>query len=89
MTLRDKVMLKYGGLCAYSGKPLEKDWQIDHLIPKKLGMLSSDIINLNHIDNLLPTLRIVNHYKRARSLEEFRILLGTLHIRLNKLQNWA
>jgi 5-methylcytosine-specific restriction endonuclease McrA len=32
--LREEVYNKYGGLCAYTGKPLGDDWQIDHIHPK-------------------------------------------------------
>ena len=31
MTKREKVYNKYGGKCAYTGKPLGQDWQIDHV----------------------------------------------------------
>ena len=31
MTKRERIFKKYDGLCAYTGKPLEKDWQIDHV----------------------------------------------------------
>lgn len=30
---REKVRMKYGGLCAYSGTPLKDDWQVDHVVP--------------------------------------------------------
>lgn len=34
MTRRDRIYAKYGGKCAYTGKPLGDDWQIDHISPK-------------------------------------------------------
>lgn len=77
--LREQVYNKYNGRCAYSGTPLEDDWQVDHFMPiRHCG--KSDI------DNLLPAQKIINHYKRALTLEQFRTLrLGGLHKRLAKL----
>lgn len=85
--LRQKVFEKYGGLCAYSGTPLEDDWQVDHLVPVKLFEMGYDQFeDPNHIDNLMPTQRIVNHYKRTLTLDKFKNwLLGGLHNRLKKL----
>lgn len=37
------------------------------------------------IENLLPALRIVNHYKRAQDLEYFREYMTDFHKRLAKL----
>ena len=31
MTKREKVYNKFNGKCAYTGTPLESDWQIDHM----------------------------------------------------------
>jgi len=76
---KELVFLKFAGRCAYSGTILENSWQIDHLISKRLG--GSD-----NLDNLVPTQKIINHYKRALSLNDFRNLwLGGLHKRLAKL----
>jgi len=76
---RDIIYNKYNGLCAYSGTPLEPDWQIDHITPKRHN-------GKNNIDNLVPCQKIINHYKRALDIEDFRKLwLGGLHKRLSKL----
>ena len=76
---REVIYKKFGGLCAYSGTPLEEDWQIDHLIPIRHG-------GTDDVSNLLPVQRILNHYKRALTLNDFRVLwLGGLHKRLAKL----
>ena len=76
---RDVICQKFNGLCAYSGTPLKENWEVDHLIPKRRG-------GTNDISNLLPVQKIINHYKRALTLEEFRNLwLGGLHKRLAKL----
>lgn len=83
---REEIYNKYNGLCAYTGKPLGNDWQIDHMISKSsFFYLKLKLSDINNIDNLMPTLRIVNHYKRAYHLEEFRAYMMTFHIRLAKL----
>ncbi len=83
---RELVKQKYNGLCAYSGTPLEDDWEIDHLKPKihyDFGLEKGDP---DDIANLMPVQRIINHYKRDLKLESFRTwYLGELHIRLQKL----
>ena len=83
--LREKVGLKYNNLCAYTGKPLGDDWQVDHVIPQY--KFKENIIqgNKDDIDNLLPTIKIINHYKRAQDLELFRKYMMNFHIRLSKL----
>lgn len=129
--IRDKVYHKYNGLCAYTGKPLDDKWQVDHAISKcsseqilikpmhyvskKGEEITKEEFNLKHkeehqkgnrlfiyewkciaatykpvkennnIENLLPALRIVNHYKRANTVEGFRKFMLTFHERLNKL----
>jgi hypothetical protein len=83
-TLREKVKNKFNGRCAYSGTILEDDWQVDHLIPKK--ECNYFMGNADDINNLVPSQKLINHYKRALSLETFRsIWLGKLHKRLLKL----
>jgi hypothetical protein len=92
--IREKIFNKFNGLCAYSGKPLDCDWQVDHVTPKcsviwgqpkeirlKLGVN----YNLNDFDNLLPTIKIINHYKRSFDLEGFRTYMLGFHLRLAKL----
>jgi len=85
---RKKVWLKYNKHCAYCGKELEyKDMQVDHMIskyaieayrnPEKIFGL-----RLNSFENLMPSCRRCNHYKREQDLEGFRILMKTLHERI-------
>jgi hypothetical protein len=82
--LRQQVYDKYGGRCAYSGTPLEPDWQVDHRIPKRMYAYQL-IKNLDDFDNLMPCQRSINNYKFSYSLEDFRsFLLGKLHLRLRK-----
>lgn len=95
--LREQVRLKYDGKCAYTGKPLGDDWQVDHayskarhnyFLPQDIGTAEEYKAyqkSVNRIDNLLPALRIVNHYKRAKDIEGFREYMLNFHKRLAKL----
>ncbi len=97
MSKREKIRLKFNGLCAYSGKPLGDDWQVDHVQSKinhqyktfRSGLTISEQLaernKVNHIDNLFPACRIVNHYKRSLDLEGFRQYMKSFHLRLAKL----
>ena len=77
---RQKVYDKYNGHCAYCGKAISiKEMQVDHILPKRNG-------GTNDIDNLNPSCRLCNHYKRAANIETFRHgLLGGLIKRLMKI----
>lgn len=74
---------KYGGRCAYCGKPIEyKDMQVDHIVPLrscKVPEIANDITNLN------PSCRRCNHYKRGSSLNGYRLLLMDLHERVRDI----
>lgn len=86
MKKRDVVFNKYNGKCAYTGKPLPDDWQIDHMIPKCESLQKYHTIdNHNDIRNLFPTLKIVNHYKRSFNIDGFRDYMESFHLRLAKL----
>lgn len=77
--LRQRVWLKYNKRCAYCGKVLEyKDMQVDHKRPQRYYRDDS-------FGNLTPSCRRCNHYKRARNLEQFRLLIKTLHKRIQEL----
>jgi hypothetical protein len=85
---REIIKQKYGGRCAYTGTVLKDDWQVDHIKPMRMYEFGQHPYdgNPNHIDNLVPCQRIVNHYKRALPIELFRTwFLGGLHERLKKL----
>lgn len=85
MTKRELIYQKFNGLCSYTGKPLGEDWQIDHIEPQykfKEGFIEG---NKDDIDNLIPALKIVNHYKRGLNLEKFRKYMESFHLRLAKL----
>ena len=56
-----------------------KDMQVDHIKPKRSG-------GIDDIDNLNPSCRLCNHYKRANKLEVFSSWqLGGLVDRLRKI----
>lgn len=127
MRKKDKVFAKFGGLCAYTGKPLGEDWQIDHA--KSKATFEKVIVDVAHykdkktgerisleemklltdaglwetwhackyypprekahpdcdkIENLLPALAVVNHYKRALDIEGFRRYMKGFHKRLSR-----
>lgn len=127
MTKKEKVYQKYGGRCAYTGKPLESDWQIDHARSKaefekiivdvahykdrntgeRVSVEDMDFLckkglwqtfhdctyippkqvphpDCNKIENLVPALRIVNHYKRGLDVEGFRKYMKGFHTRLKR-----
>ena len=67
---REAVYSKYDGHCAYCGRPIEyKDMQVDHKIPQRKNSLPEIA---NQEENLLPSCRRCNHYKRGNNLETFR-----------------
>ena len=88
---RQKIYDKLGGHCAYCGGEIKfKDMQVDHIKAKSnnkpIGRdLMGDFIypDIDDIINLMPSCRRCNHYKRAETLEHFRILLRTLHERIH------
>lgn len=89
-TDRQKVFDKYGGRCAYTGKELPADWQVDHIVPRRsvhwlLLSTRDKYFDVNSPGNLVPTFKILNHYKRAKDLKEWREYLIGLHIRIAKL----
>lgn len=94
---REALRLKYSGRCAYTGQPLGDDWQVDHMTSiykhsynvyytaTRPEEINDRIKQVHHIDNLVPALRIVNHYKRSFDLEGFRRYMTDFHKRLAKL----
>lgn len=70
---------KYGKRCAYCGNDLEyKNMQADHLVPQRSGGTSNT-------DNLMPSCRRCNHYKRGDTIETFRCSMQTLHERVRNI----
>lgn len=80
---RQEIYDKYGGLCAYTGQPLGGDWQVDHIFCR----LETTILRRQRdcIDNMVPCLKIINHYKRGLLFDAWRKRIEVLHIRLSKL----
>lgn len=95
--IRQQVFDKYNGLCAYTGKLLGDDWQVDHVTSKikheyqtywnkaTLPEIKQELKKVDQLSNLLPACKIVNHYKRGFDLEGFRAYMRTFHTRLSKL----
>jgi len=85
---REIIKQKFAGKCAYTGTDLMENWQVDHKVSIQHNHYykgSALEIDVNHIDNLVPAQRIINHYKRSLSLEGFRDYLRNFHLRLAKL----
>jgi hypothetical protein len=94
---RIEVFEKFNGLCAYTGKPLNDGWQVDHAMSKyqhtqnayySCGSVEEVNVKLKEVDNienLFPALKIVNHYKRSLDIEGFRRYMSNFHLRLAKL----
>lgn len=80
-SVRQQVYKKYDGHCAYCGRQIGiKDMQIDHFIPKRgWSEQGSD-----ELENLMPSCRLCNHYKRANSLETFRRYISEIPKKLKQ-----
>ena len=84
-TIREQVYNKYNGHCAYCGCELEiKDMQVDHVLSVARAKWIKDELDLNNIDNLMPSCRSCNYYKDTCSIETFRKNLSTLMERVRK-----
>jgi 5-methylcytosine-specific restriction endonuclease McrA len=92
---RRKVYAKYKGHCAYCGKSIAySEMQVDHMHPKCQGHFyeserSREYYNLqgenvDSFENLMPTCRRCNHYKRSYRLEDFRNMIKTINDRVFK-----
>lgn len=82
---RQLVFEKYNGHCGYCGKEFEtiKEMQVDHIIPKCLKIQSYHRLKeINDVNNLMPSCRRCNHYKRGDTLEQFREKMMTLDERI-------
>lgn len=82
---RQKVYDRFGGKCSYCGCTLNsiKDMQVDHQMPKSMPFNDMAKYKMLHaMDNLYPSCRTCNHYKRSDNLEQFRYKMITLHERV-------
>jgi hypothetical protein len=87
-TKRELIKNKFGGLCAYSGTPLDDDWQAEHIVPVYRDLITKEITRKqnDNFENIVPVQKIINHYKHSLDLETFRNwYLGDLHKRLQNL----
>ena len=85
--IRKEIHDKYHGGCAYCGQYVPyKEMQVDHMVPKSHICVKKDNIRqIYSFDNLMPSCRSCNHYKRAYDLEQFRHAMITLHKRIEKI----
>jgi hypothetical protein len=73
------VLQKYNFHCAYCGRIIDlKSMQVDHKLSKRLGGTSD-------IENLMPSCRMCNHYKRAGDPEYLRRLLLEMYKKLSTI----
>ena len=84
---RQQVYEKFNRKCGYCSIDISsiKDMQVDHIEPQwrfGAGFVKGD---MNDFDNLMPTCRTCNHYKRAHNLEGFRNLMKTIHERISSI----
>lgn len=78
---RQDVYEKYGGKCAYCGKWIAyTEMQVDHLIP--LGGYTQN--GTDDLENLMPSCRRCNHYKRANTLEGWRKMIESIPQKLER-----
>jgi 5-methylcytosine-specific restriction endonuclease McrA len=86
---RQLIYEKYDGHCAYCGQEIAlKQMQVDHYYPKcepSLAEHFGGLTDVNHIDNLMPSCRQCNHYKRADQPKSWRVTMATLHQRIEKI----
>lgn len=94
---RKKVYEKYDGHCAYCGKEIKyNEMQVDHCIPKRnfafhikngwripMGLSHLTELDVDHIDNLMPSCRVCNNWKKTFDLELFKTELQSQVTRLN------
>ena len=82
---REAIYKKYNGHCAYCGKEIEyKDMQVDHMYSKSSGESYAKIVGkveLESMENYMPTCRRCNNYKSNLSLPEWRKFMERLHER--------
>jgi 5-methylcytosine-specific restriction endonuclease McrA len=85
---RELVRNMFDGKCAYTGTELQSDWQVDHVKPVRRNwwLKNSAMFEENHkLNNMLPSQRIINHYKQSMDLEQFRNFMKDFHVRVSKL----
>jgi 5-methylcytosine-specific restriction endonuclease McrA len=89
---RQKVYQKFNNCCGYCGRSLSsiKEMQVDHMHPKWMTQngryrdKSGALHEIDNFENLMPSCRRCNHYKRGDNVEGFRKKMITLHERIEK-----
>ena len=87
-SVRERVYQKFDGRCAYCGKAIAyQQMQVDHYYPqcKARFYVRRFGIDVHAEENLMPTCRRCNHYKRAATPRQFKTLMKTLHERLEAI----
>lgn len=80
---RKFVYEKFNGHCAYCGRKIEyKDMQVDHIKP--LNAYSKANRGTDTLDNMFPSCRLCNHYKRSSSLATFRNMIQDIPHKLGR-----
>ena len=92
---RIAVWHKYQEHCAYCGREITyAEMQVDHKHPQHLAhWIRNDKMqskfdlpdDVNAFENLMPSCRRCNNYKRGHRLEPFRYLMKTLYKRLQAI----
>lgn len=78
---RQYIYEKFNGHCAYCGREIAyKDMQVDHVKP--LGAWKEEDRGTDTRDNMFPSCRLCNHYKRTKPLEEFRKSISLIPTKL-------
>lgn len=83
---RERIWLKYDKHCGYCGRAIEfRQMQVDHIHPLWSQTIAvSKGIDVDSLENRMPSCRRCNHYKREKDLEAFRTAMITLHERVAK-----
>jgi 5-methylcytosine-specific restriction endonuclease McrA len=81
---RSEVFTKTNGHCSYCGEQLNDKWHVDHKVSKRYAEYHKLDMEIDHIDNLMPSCPSCNIYKKEFTLEAFREQLGLLTGRLQK-----
>ena len=80
---RIAVYKKYDGHCAYCGRHIAyNDMQVDHFKPQRAW--NPEDSGTDAIENLMPSCRMCNHYKRAHDLETFRQYIAEIPRKLQE-----
>ena len=73
---REQVRLRFGGLCAYCGKPLGDRWHADHFEPVRREWWKTgggmERPQNDTLENLMPACAPCNLDKHAMTLEDWR-----------------